>query len=316
MTTISGPVRSLRGESFRLRIRSARSFIRQFARRPAGVVATVVLVAFAALAIAPELFVGPLQTVITAPGKHLESPSSAFPLGTDSLGRSVVNLTVWGTRVSMIIGLLATVITIVLGALIGIVSGYIGGWVDAVLMRITDMFLVLPTFVLALILAPIILDVVGSEAEIFGIRMTLIVIVVVIGLTSWASTARVIRSQVLSLKQRAFVDRARVIGSGGAHIMRRHLLPNVMNLLIANTVLTFAGAVLTETTLSFIGLGDPFQPSWGQILNDAQVGGAPSLGAWWWVLGPAACIVLVVLAFTLVGDALDEILNPTHRIRR
>jgi len=185
-----------------------------------------------------------------------------------------------------------------------------------VLMRITDMFLVLPTFVLALILAPIILEIVGSEAEIVGIRMTLFVIVVVIGLTSWASTARVIRSQVLSLKQRAFVDRARVIGSGGAHIMRTHLLPNVMNLLIANTVLTFAGAVLTETTLSFIGLGDPFQPSWGQILNDAQVGGAPSLGAWWWVLGPAACIVLVVLAFTLVGDALDEILNPTHRIRR
>jgi peptide/nickel transport system permease protein len=306
----------MRGESLRLRIRSARSFVRQFARRPAGVVATVVLVIFAALAITPELFVGPLQTVITAPGAHIEPPSIAFPLGTDSLGRSVVNLTVWGTRVSMIIGLLATVITIVLGALIGIVSGYIGGWVDALLMRITDMFLVLPTFVLALILAPIILEIVGSEAEIFGIRMTLIVIVVVIGLTSWASTARVIRSQVLSLKQRAFVDRARVIGSGGAHIMRRHLLPNVMNLLIANTVLTFAGAVLTETTLSFIGLGDPFQPSWGQILNDAQVGGAPSLGAWWWVLGPAACIVLVVLAFTLVGDALDEILNPTHRIRR
>jgi ABC-type amino acid transport system permease subunit len=198
----------------------------------------------------------------------------------------------------------------------GITPHTIPSAVDALLMRITDMFLVLPTFVLALILAPIILEIVGSEAEIFGIRMTLIVIVVVIGLTSWASTARVIRSQVLSLKQRAFVDRARVIGSGGAHIMRRHLLPNVMNLLIANTVLTFAGAVLTETTLSFIGLGDPFQPSWGQILNDAQVGGAPSLGAWWWVLGPAACIVLVVLAFTLVGDALDEILNPTHRIRR
>lgn len=316
MTATAPPAASMRGEMLRMRLRSARGFIHQFSRKPAGVVGIVVLALFSVLAIAPGLFVGPLQTVTTAPGQHLEAPNLSFPIGTDSLGRSVVNLVVWGTRVSMIIGLLATVVTVVLGALIGIVAGFLGGWVDGLLMRITDMFLVLPTFVLALILAPIILDIVGSQAEVFGIRMTLIVIVVVIGLTSWASTARVIRSQVLSLKERAFVDRARVIGSSGGHIMRRHLLPNVVNLLIANTVLTFAGAVLTETTLSFIGLGDPFQPSWGQILNDAQTAGAPGLGAWWWVVGPAACIVLVVLAFTLVGDALDQILNPRLRGRR
>jgi peptide/nickel transport system permease protein len=254
--------------------------------------------------------------VTTATAGHLDPPSLGLPLGADSLGRSVLNLTVWGTRVSMVIGLMATVITVALGAVVGIVSGYFGGAVDAFLMRLTDLFLVLPTFVLALILAPIILEVVGTDAELFGIRVTLIVIIVVIGVTSWASTARVIRSQVLSVKERAFVDRARVIGAGGARIMRRHLLPNVLNLIIANAVLTFAGAVLTETTLSFIGLGDPFQPSWGQILNDAQTVGAPSLGAWWWVAGPAACIVLVVLAFTLVGNALDDILNPRARSRR
>jgi peptide/nickel transport system permease protein len=216
----------------------------------------------------------------------------------------------------MTIGLLATIVTVVVGAVVGIVSGFFGGLIDGFLMRITDLFLVLPTFVLALILAPIILEIVGSDAELAGIRITLIVIVVVIGLTSWASTARVVRSQVLSLKERAFVDRARVIGAGGGHIMRRHLLPNVVNLIIANTVLTFAGAVLTETTLAFIGLGDPFQPSWGQILNDAETAGAPGLGAWWWVVGPSACIVLVVLAFTLVGNALDEILNPRLQGRR
>jgi peptide/nickel transport system permease protein len=316
---MSGAIASLpsvRGEQLRLRIRSARAFARQFAGRPAGVIGLLVLLVFTVLAIAPELFVGPLQDVTTASGDHLASPSFAQPLGTDSLGRSVLNLTVWGTRVSMVIGFLATIVTIVVGVVIGIVAGYAGGFLDALLMRITDLFLVLPTFVLALILAPIILEIVGSDAEVFGIRVTLIVIVVVIGLTSWASTARVIRSQVLSLKERAFVDRARVIGASGPHIMRRHLLPNVMNLIIANTVLTFAGAVLTETTLSFIGLGDPFQPSWGQILNDAQTVGAPSLGAWWWVLGPAASIVLVVLAFTLVGNALDDILNPRLRARR
>jgi peptide/nickel transport system permease protein len=299
-----------------MRLRSAREFGRQFAKSRTGVAAVIVLIVFTILAIAPGFFVGPLQTVTTATGAHLQPPSLEFPMGTDALGRSVLNLTVWGTRVSMVIGLLATIITVVLGALIGIVSGFVGGRTDQILMRITDLFLVLPTFVLALVLAPIILEIVGRDAEVAGIRMTLVVIVIVIGITSWASTARIIRSQVLSVKERAFVDRARVIGAGGGHIMRRHLLPNVVNLIIANTVLTFAGAVLTETTLAFVGLGDPFQPSWGQILNDAETVGAPSLGAWWWVAGPASCIVLVVLAFTLVGNTLDAILNPRGQGRR
>jgi peptide/nickel transport system permease protein len=216
----------------------------------------------------------------------------------------------------MAIGLLATFITIVVGAIIGIVSGFIGGWTDTVLMRFTDFFLVLPTFVLAIILAPIILDVIGPEAELFGIRATLLVIVIVIGVTSWATTARIIRSQTLSIRERMFVDRARVIGGGSGHIMRRHILPNVVNLIVANTVLTFSGAVFTETTLSFIGLGDPFQPSWGQVLNAAQSAGAPGLGAWWYIAPPAACVVLVILAFTLVGNALDDILNPKSAPRR
>ncbi len=300
----------------RIRIRSARSFAAQFSRRPPGVAGLVVLIVFSMLAIAPWVFVGPLQTVTTAGPDHLAPPSLEYPFGTDALGRSVLNLTVWGTRISMVIGLLATLVTVLLGVVIGIVAGYAGGRTDAILMRITDLFLVLPTFVLALVLAPIILEIIGADAEVAGIRVTLLVIVIVIGLTSWASTARVIRSQVLSLKNRAFVDRARAIGAGGGHIMYRHLLPNVINLIIANTVLTFAGAVLTETTLAFVGLGDPFQPSWGQILNDAQTAGAPSLGAWWWVAGPAAAIVLVVLAFTFVGNALDDILNPRLSVRR
>jgi peptide/nickel transport system permease protein len=216
----------------------------------------------------------------------------------------------------MVIGLLATIVTIFLGAFVGIVSGYAGGRVDTVLMRITDFFLVLPTFVLALILAPIILDLVGANSEFFGIRVTLLVIVVVIGVTSWASTARIIRSQALSVKELAFVGRARVIGSGPGHIMWRHILPNVMNLIVANTVLVFGGSILTETTLSFIGLGDPFAPSWGQVLNAAESAGAMGLGAWWYVVPPSVCIVLVVLAFTLVGSALDDILNPRLRVRR
>ena len=178
----------------------------------------------------------------------------------------------------MTIGLLATIVTIVIGALVGIVAGFVGGMVDDLLMRVSDFFLVLPTVVLALILAPIMLDVIGPNAQLFGIRSTLLVVVIVIGLTSWATTARVIRSQVLSLKERMFVDRARVIGSGSGRIMRRHILPNVVNLIVAQSVLTFATAVFTETTLAFIGLGDPTAPSWGQILNNAQSGGALGLG--------------------------------------
>ena len=291
--------------------------MRQLLRRPEGLLGLVILVVFGALAIAPEFFVGPLQTAVTADGPRLSPPVDGFPLGTDELRRDVVNLTVHGARVSMAIGLLATIITVFIGALVGIVSGFLGGRVDAVLMRITDFFLVIPTFVLALILTPIIRELVGSGSkELFGIRMTLIVIVIVIGITSWSSTARIIRSQTLSLKERAFVDRARVVGAGGGYIMRRHILPNVINLIVANAVLVFAGAVLTETTLSFVGLGDPFQPSWGQLLEAARSVGAPGLGAWWYFAPPGVCIVLVVFAFTLVGTALDDLLNPKRRQRR
>lgn len=309
-------VPNLRAERWRLRIQSARSFGRRFIGRLDGVVGLVILLLFAVLAIAPQLFVGPLETATTATGSSLQAPSSVHVFGTDELGRDLLNLTIHGARISMAIGLLATVITIVVGSIIGIVAGFIGGWTDTVLMRLTDFFLVLPTFVLAIILAPVILDVIGVEAELFGIRATLLVIIVVIGVTSWATTARIIRSQTLSIRERMFVDRARVIGGGSGHIMRRHILPNVVNLIVANTVLTFAGAVFTETTLSFIGLGDPFQPSWGQVLNAAQGSGAPGLGAWWYIAPPAACVVLVILAFTLVGNALDDILNPKSAPRR
>ena len=175
---------------------------------------------------------------MTATGGRLEPPSQRHWLGTDELGRDMLNLTVHGARVSMALGFMATAVTVLLGVVIGVVCGFLGGWSDSVLMRITDFFLVLPTFVLALILTPIIRDLVGSSTtEILGIRMTLIVIVFVIGITSWSSTARIIRSQTLSLKERAFVDRARVIGAGSRHIMWRHILPNTVNLIVANAVL-------------------------------------------------------------------------------
>lgn len=312
-SSLSADVRSAR---WRLQARRFSTFGRRFINRRDGFIGGAILLLFVTLAISPDLFVGPLENVVTATGGRFQPPSPEHILGTDRQGRDMLNLTVHGTRVSMVIGLLATVITVLIGALVGIVSGFVGGRTDTFLMRITDFFLVLPTFVLALILAPILIEVIGSQAEIGGMRVTLIVIVIVIGITSWASTARIIRSQTLSLRERAFVDRARVVGAGPSWIMRKHILPNVVNLIVANTVLVFAGAVLTETTLAFIGLGDPFQPSWGQLLNQAQSDGAAGLGAWWVIAPPGVAIILVVLAFTLVGGALDDLLNPKLRGRR
>jgi peptide/nickel transport system permease protein len=306
----------VRGQRWRLFVRGARSFIRRFAGRTDGVVGLALLLVFAALALFPDLFVGPLETATRATGRSLDPPSAAHIFGADNLGRDMLNRTVHGARISMTIGFMATFITIVLGTLVGVIAGYVGGRLDSALMRISDFFLVLPTFVLAIILAPVIIEVVGPDAEVLGIRATLLVIIIVIGITSWATTARIIRSQVLSLKERMFVDRARVIGAGPGRIMVKHILPNVMNLIVAQAVLTFATAVFTETTLSFIGLGDPFQPSWGEILNAAQSSGAPGLGAWWYIAPPAASVVLVVLSFTLVGNALDDLLNPKSEGRR
>ncbi len=289
---------------------------RQILREPSGLIGVVILIGFSVLAAVPDLLVGPLQTAVTATGPRLGAPSAEYPFGTDELGRSMLNLVVHATRISMIIGLLATVVTVAVGAVLGIMSGYLGGRFDSIAMRIADFFLVLPTFVLAIILTALVRDVLGTGSkEFLGIRLSLIVIVVVIGVTSWSSTARIIRSQTLSLRERALVDRARVIGASGGHIMARHIFPNVLNLIIANAVLTFAGAILTETALSFIGLGDPLQPSWGQLLESARTVGAPGLGKWWYFVPPGAAVVLVVFAFTLLGNALDDILNPRRRGR-
>ena len=140
-------------------------------------------------------------------------------------------------------------------------------------------------------------------------------IILVIGLTSWPSTARLVRSQVLSIRERPYVERARALGGGNWHMIGHHVLPNVMPVILANAVLVVAIAILSETALSFLGLGDPFSFSWGGIIEAAFTGHATTLGAWWWIAPPGICIVLVVLAFTMIGFALDEIINPRLRER-
>lgn len=295
------------------RARAIKSFLRQFLGRGGAQAGVLCLVFFLVLAAVPNILVGPLQTAINATGDFLAPPSSQHLLGTDDVGRDVLNLVVHGARISLTIAVLATVISLVLGTTVGISAGYYGGRVDVWLMRLTDFFFVMPSFVLALVITPVILEVWGRGGDIFGFRPSLFVIIVVIGMTSWAFVARIVRSQTLSLKERTFVDRARVVGSSNIVIMVKHILPNLVPQIMANGALVVAGAIYVETSLSFLGLGDPLQPSWGTLLALAQRAGAASAGAWW-DLSPGVCVLTVSLSFVLIGNALDDTFNPRRRV--
>jgi peptide/nickel transport system permease protein len=201
------------------------------------------------------------------------------------------------------VGVSATIIAIVLGAGLGLISGFYAGWIDTVLMRITDFFLVLPTLPLIIVLAAL-----------FG--QSILVTSLVIGLTSWPQTSRIIRSQVLSLRERPLVLRVRSLGASNFRIMRVHVLPNVAPLIFANLVLVLSGSILAQAALAFLGLGSPTQVSWGSMLQNAFNSGAMSEGAWWYILAPGFGIVLMVIAFSLVGHSLDRVLNPLRRSGR
>ncbi len=260
------------------------------------------LLAFVGMAVIAPL-ISPeagLRAVDSIDNPTWATPSSAHPFGTDNLGRSVAAQFVWGARVSLWVGLSATVITIAIGSAVGVTAGFFGRWTDATLMRLTDWFLVIPFLPLAIVLASV-------------LDRSLRNVVLVIAITSWPGTARLVRSQVLTVKQRLYVDRARALGAGRAHLIRRHILPNVAPLILANLTLAVPISILTETTLAFLGLGDPTRPSWGKTLEEAFSAGAISRNAWWYYLPAGAGIVIVVLAFTLVGRAIEEILDPRLR---
>ena len=222
--------------------------------------------------------------------------------GTDQVGQSVLAQFIWSARISLMVGLLAAFMSTVLGAGIGIAAGFYGGWQGEGWMRLTDAFLVIPWLPLAMVLAAA-----------WGQNYWMIILI--IGITSWPGTARVIRSDVLRVRELSFIERAKAIGSSNRHTMTKHVLPNVMPLIFANLVLVVAIAILSETTLSFLGLGDPLNFSWGTMLHYAWVNGAAGLPAWWYLLPPGIAIILVVLAFTFIGTAYDEVLDPKLRKR-
>ena len=248
-----------------------------------GMLGLVILLFFIGMALFAIFFANPAATDPTLThGPVLAPPSLAYPLGTDDTGISVLSLVIAGSKTSLAVGLAATVISMTVGALVGIVAGYRAGLSDVALMRITDMFLVLPWLALAIVLAAV-------------LGQSLIVIICIIGFTSWPGTARLVRAQVLSVKEHQFVERGRGLGASDWYVVSRHILPNVMPVILANTILTVAIAILSESALSFLGFGDPFNVTWGTIIEFAFEAGATSIGAWWWLLAPSLCIVLVVL---------------------
>jgi peptide/nickel transport system permease protein len=278
---------------------------REYRGNRVGMAGLTILALAVAMALAAPLLADPdgLHAVNTTTNPVYASPSEFGGLGTDHLGRPVLTQFIWGARISLLVGLAATVLAILIGSVVGIVAGFFGGVVGSVLMRLTEWFLVIPFLPLAIALAAI-------------LGPSLRNIILVIGITSWPSTARLIRAQVLTLKERLYVDRSRALGASNWHLMTRHILPNVSSLILANTTLTVPVAILSETTLAFLGLGDPSNASWGKMLQEAFEAGAVTEQAWWYYVPPGVGIMLVVLAFTLVGSALEEVLDPRLRDQR
>lgn len=287
--------------------RNLSDFWRAFSRNRLGMVGAFLVISAILVAIIAPLLTpySPQEIIRDANGRGLTfaPPSLHGPLGTDDGGRDVWTQLVYGARISLTVGFLAGFMAMFIGSLLGILAGYFGGTTDTLLMRITDVLLVIPDLPLMLVL-------VATLRQLELKISPLAVLILVIGLLYWTSTARLIRSQVLSIKERQFVFRARAIGAGHGHIIRKHILPQIMPLIVANTVLILSTAILIESGLAFLGLGDPTQPSWGTMLNFAFDRNAVTNGAWWFYLPPGLAIVWVTLGCVLLGNVLEEMLNP------
>jgi peptide/nickel transport system permease protein len=268
-------------------------------RRPAMIVGLAILSFFVFLAV-----FGPLIEPYdpdTKTGAVYESPSSAHWLGTDDSGADMLSLVIEGARVSLIVGFAAALVAMLIGGTVGLWSGFYGGKSDTVLMRITDYVLVIPDIPLMIIVAAL-----------FGRSLTNIILI--IGIIYWTSTARLIRAQTKSVRERTYVKRSRALGAGNRRLIGKHVLPQVMPLLIANTVLTVAIAIFAETYITFLGLGDPALTSWGKLIENAFKGDAVLNEAWWAIVPPGVCVTLVILACTMVGMAMEDALNPRLRV--
>jgi peptide/nickel transport system permease protein len=284
----------------------SKRFWQSFQRNRMGLVGLTMLVVAVGMAVAAPWLApyNPKQAVEVSIDSIYAPPGPEHWLGTDDAGKDVLSNLIYGARVSLTVGFFASFISVVIGGAIGIVAGFYGGRIENLLMRFTDVMLVIPDLPLAIVLVAI-------------IGPGLLTIIAVIGILYWTGSARLVRSQVLSVKERKFVLRARAIGAGNLYIIRRHIFPSVFPLMVVNTVLVISSAIITESSLAFIGLADPTALSWGQMLNFAFTRGGMSADAWWALVLPGLAIVWVVLACTLLGHGLEQILNPrleTHHL--
>lgn len=266
------------------------------ANRLAVAGAIVVVVLFLVSFLAPWL--APYDPAFIDVKSVLEGPSTAHLLGTDNLGRDVLSRMIWGSRISLKVGFVAVGIATLIGVFLGAVAGYYGGWVDAVIMRFVDLMLCFPAFFLILAVIAIL------EPSIWNIM-------IVIGVTGWMGVARLVRAEFLTLKGREFVLAAKALGANDGRIIFGHVLPNAMAPVLVSATLGVAGAILTESALSFLGIGvQPPTPSWGNILTE----GKDNISiAWWLSLYPGLAILITVLGYNLLGEGIRDSLDPRLR---
>lgn len=258
-----------------------------FSRSRYGMLGLSVLAVLGVLAILAPLLTsyGPFELGDTPFARPL---TPGHPLGTDHLGRDVWSQILYGARISLVVGLVAAGIAAVIGVTVGSISGYFGGWIDAVLSRLTDVFLIMPAFFLIIIVVA-------------TLGNSLFYVMIVIGLTTWPGNARLMRAQVLTLRERQYVQSLTALGESRFRILVRHIIPNGIQPIIANSTLLIAAAILTEAGLSFLGLGDPNKASWGRMINDGR---ASILTAWWPSVFAGVAMIVTVLAFYLIGDGI------------
>lgn len=297
---VSEPTR----EKTRMLMRRLKQVSFQVLRHRMGMIGIAILIFFFALAI-----FGPVLAPYSVDPKSDDLddlfllPSEEHWMGTDSRGVDIFSQLLYGARTSIIVGIFAAIIASLMGAAIGLYSGYVGGWRDEAIMRVNDVILSIPWLVLMILVAAMVGEI------------TLTLLIVIIGVTGWSGTARLVRAQVMSLRERMYVERARAIGSGDLHIINKHILPNAFPLVFANTILTIAISILSEATLSFLRMRPEGTTTWGTMLSYAEQSSALQSGLYWWIIAPGLCIVFLVLGFTLLGHALDEITNPRLRER-
>lgn len=272
--------------------------LRAYLRSPAGIIGAVLLLAVIAAALSAD-WLFPRDPMSLA-GRPLQWPGAnpRLPLGTDNLGRDIAGFIFHGARVSLLIGLVASVVAVGIGVLVGAVAGFYGGWVDDLLMRITEAFQTVPNFILLLVLVAVF----GSELE---------VITIAIGLVGWTAPCRLVRAEFLSLRSREFVLAARGLGMRDAPLILGEVLPNALPPVIVYASVTMAVAILLESALAFLGLSDPNVASWGNMIG----AGRAVLRTEWYVSAiPGAAILTTVLAFSLVGQGLNDALNPRMQV--